>query len=183
MDAARRSAWRWRRSATTCCAPPPRGSTWPRSTFPLVDKQGCVTVKTNAYSVPARAGSRVEARVHPLQVELWHGGRRIAAPRALPRPPPAGAGPRALPRRAGPQARRAGRVQAAGAMAPGRALARLPRRALGSAAGPARQAGRHPRHGGGAAAGPGVRRRTGCGRRSPRRCRSAPATSRRCAIC
>jgi hypothetical protein len=24
-------------------------------TFPLVDKQGCVTVKTNAYSVPIKA--------------------------------------------------------------------------------------------------------------------------------
>jgi hypothetical protein len=47
-------------------------------TFPLVDKQGCATVKTNAYSVPVRAGTRVEARVYPLQVELWHGGRRIA---------------------------------------------------------------------------------------------------------
>ena len=47
-------------------------------TFPLVDKQGCATVKTNAYSVPARAGTRVEARVYPLQVELWHGGRRMA---------------------------------------------------------------------------------------------------------
>ena len=47
-------------------------------TFPLVDKQGCVIIKTNAYSVPARAGSRVEARVYPLQVELWHGGRRMA---------------------------------------------------------------------------------------------------------
>ena len=32
-------------------------------TFPLVDKQGCVIIKTNAYSVPARAGTRVEARV------------------------------------------------------------------------------------------------------------------------
>lgn len=47
-------------------------------TFPLVDKQDCVIIKTNAYSVPARAGSRVEARVYPLQVELWHGGRRMA---------------------------------------------------------------------------------------------------------
>ncbi len=47
-------------------------------TFPLVDKQGCVTVKTNAYSVPAPAGSRLEARVHPLHVEIWQGGRRIA---------------------------------------------------------------------------------------------------------
>jgi hypothetical protein len=46
--------------------------------FPLVDKQGCVTVKTNFYSVPVRAGTRVEARVHPLHVEIWHGGRLIA---------------------------------------------------------------------------------------------------------
>ena len=38
--------------------------------FPLVDKQGCVTVKTNYYSVPVRAGTRVEARVHPLHVEI-----------------------------------------------------------------------------------------------------------------
>jgi hypothetical protein len=46
--------------------------------FPLVDKQGCVTVKTNYYSVPVRVGARVEARVHPLHVEIWHGGRLVA---------------------------------------------------------------------------------------------------------
>ena len=46
--------------------------------FPVVDKQGCVTVKTNFYSVPVRAGTRVEARVHPLHVEIWHAGRLIA---------------------------------------------------------------------------------------------------------
>ena len=46
--------------------------------FPLVDKQGCVTVKTNFYSVPTRAGTRVEARVHPLHVEIWLAGRLIA---------------------------------------------------------------------------------------------------------
>jgi transposase len=46
--------------------------------FALVDKQGCVTVKTNFYSVPVRAGTRVEARVHPLHVEIWHAGRLIA---------------------------------------------------------------------------------------------------------
>jgi transposase len=46
--------------------------------FPLVDKQGCVTVKTNFYSVPARAGTRVEARIHPLHVEIWHAGHQIA---------------------------------------------------------------------------------------------------------
>ena len=38
--------------------------------FPLVDKHGCVLVKTNAYSVPLRPGSRVEARVYPLHVEV-----------------------------------------------------------------------------------------------------------------
>jgi transposase len=46
--------------------------------FPVVDKQGCITVKTNFYSVPVRAGSRVEARVHPLHVEIWQAGRLIA---------------------------------------------------------------------------------------------------------
>ena len=44
----------------------------------MVDKRGCVVVKTNAYSVPARAGIWVEARVHPLHVEVWHAGRCIA---------------------------------------------------------------------------------------------------------
>ena len=47
-------------------------------TFPLVDKQGCVMVKTNAYSVPVQAGSRVEARAYPLHVEIWHSGHRVA---------------------------------------------------------------------------------------------------------
>ena len=46
--------------------------------FPLVEKRGCVAVKTNLYSVPVKAGTRVEARVHPLHVEVWHAGRRIA---------------------------------------------------------------------------------------------------------
>jgi hypothetical protein len=36
--------------------------------FALVDKQGCVTVKTNFYSVPVRAGSRVEVRNLPLHI-------------------------------------------------------------------------------------------------------------------
>jgi transposase len=42
--------------------------------FPLADKQGCITVKTNFYSVPMRAGARVEARIHPLHVEVWQTG-------------------------------------------------------------------------------------------------------------
>jgi hypothetical protein len=27
--------------------------------------------------VPIKAGTRVESRVHPLHVEIWHAGRRI----------------------------------------------------------------------------------------------------------
>jgi hypothetical protein len=46
--------------------------------FPLVDKQGCITVKTNFYSVPLRPGARVEARIQPLHVEIWQPGRQIA---------------------------------------------------------------------------------------------------------
>jgi hypothetical protein len=33
---------------------------------------------SNFYSVPVRAGVRVEVRVHPLHVEIWHAGRLIA---------------------------------------------------------------------------------------------------------
>jgi transposase len=46
--------------------------------FPLVDKQGCVAVKANLYSVPLQAGTRVQARVHPSHVGVWHDGRRVA---------------------------------------------------------------------------------------------------------
>jgi len=46
--------------------------------FAVVDKQGCITVKTNFYSAPVRPGSRVEARVAPLHVEIWQAGQRIA---------------------------------------------------------------------------------------------------------
>ena len=60
----------------------------------MVDKRGCVAVKTNLYSGPVKAGTiakrsvsegagneaaeGVEARVHPLHVEVWHAGHRIA---------------------------------------------------------------------------------------------------------
>ena len=37
-----------------------------------------MAVKTNLYSVPVKADTRVEARVHPLHVEVWHAGHRIA---------------------------------------------------------------------------------------------------------
>jgi transposase len=56
----------------------PEGFDLAEVTFPRVDKLGCVLVKTNAYSVPVAAGTRVEARVYPLHVEIWHAGDRIA---------------------------------------------------------------------------------------------------------
>lgn len=46
--------------------------------FCPVDKQGCVTVRTNLYSVPLAAGMRVQVRLHPSSVEAWHEGARIA---------------------------------------------------------------------------------------------------------
>ena len=48
------------------------------SVFALVDKQGCITVRTNFYSVPVRPGSQVQARIHPLHIEIWHGGQQVA---------------------------------------------------------------------------------------------------------
>lgn len=46
--------------------------------FCQVDKQGCITVRTNLYSVPVTAGARVQARLHPSHLEVWHEGRCVA---------------------------------------------------------------------------------------------------------
>ena len=46
--------------------------------FPLVDKHSCVPVKTNFYSAPAQAGTRVEVRIGASHVEIWHRGGQIA---------------------------------------------------------------------------------------------------------
>ncbi len=91
--------------------------------FPLTDKQGCVTVKTNFYSVPVRAGSRVEARVHPLHIEIWHAGRLVARHERCHsrRQPPGGAAP-------GPAARLPLSATKCARRRPGRAARRaLPR--------------------------------------------------------
>lgn len=45
---------------------------------PLVDAAGCVLVKTNAYSVPLRPGTRVQALLYPGHLEVWHDGREVA---------------------------------------------------------------------------------------------------------
>jgi transposase len=125
--------------------------------FPLVDKQGCITVKTNFYSVPACAGTRVEAHIHPLHVEIWHAGRLVARHErchsrrqhvldlehyldVLSHKPGAFAGSKPLA-----QWRAAGRWPA------------LLRRVVGPSTGAARQAERHPLHGSGVGDGPGIR--------------------------
>ncbi len=46
--------------------------------FPTVTNLGCVTVKTNAYSVPVPAGTTVRAQLSADVLVLWHGGRGVA---------------------------------------------------------------------------------------------------------
>lgn len=46
--------------------------------FPTVTSLGCVKVKTNAYSVPVKAGRTVEARLSAASAEIWHEGKRVA---------------------------------------------------------------------------------------------------------
>jgi transposase len=46
--------------------------------FGLVDGKGCVKVRTNSYSAPVPAGIRVQVKVLPAYVEVWHEGRRVA---------------------------------------------------------------------------------------------------------
>jgi transposase len=46
--------------------------------FGLVDGKGCVKVRTNSYSVPVAAGIRVQIKVLPAYVEIWHEGQRVA---------------------------------------------------------------------------------------------------------
>jgi hypothetical protein len=46
--------------------------------FPLVSSLGTVKVRTNAYSVPLPAGTRIEAKIRPASIELWCEGRCVA---------------------------------------------------------------------------------------------------------
>ena len=94
--------------------------------YPLmVDGKGRVKVKTNWYSTPLWPGLRVTARVWPSLIEIEHDGKCVARhPRCY------GRGhqilePGTLSRRAGKEAGRHGRIDAAGAMAAGRPLARV----------------------------------------------------------
>ncbi len=151
-----RSVRRWREERGHLLSRATEGFDLAEIVFPLVDKQGCITVKTNFYSVPVRAGTRVEARIHPLHVEIWHAGRLIARHErchsrrqhvldlehyldVLSHKPGAFAGSKPLA-----QWREAGRWPAC--------YDELWDRLRDAA----RQAERHPRHGGGAGAGAGV---------------------------
>ena len=132
-------------------------TTWLRcSVLPIsVDSQGCVTVKTNFYSVPVRAGTRVEVRIHPRHVGILACRSSDCPPRTLQQPSPACSRSRALPRCAELQAGRVGRIEATVQWR--EAIVGLPAAtSCGSAADAARQAERLPRHGGGAGVGPGV---------------------------
>ncbi|HLE82634.1 MAG TPA: IS21 family transposase, partial [Dehalococcoidia bacterium] len=46
--------------------------------FPTVNSIGCVKVRTNAYSVPVRSGTVVQARIAPTTVDVWYEGRCVA---------------------------------------------------------------------------------------------------------
>ena len=46
--------------------------------FPQVDGMGCVRVRTNLYSVPAKPGTTVEVRISPSLLEVRDEGRPIA---------------------------------------------------------------------------------------------------------
>jgi transposase len=46
--------------------------------FPEVDGGGCVSVRTNRYSTPLRAGNKPHVKVYPAYVEVWYEGRRMA---------------------------------------------------------------------------------------------------------
>ena len=48
------------------------------TSFPVVDKKGCVRVRTNWYSTPLRAGTKVQAKILPAYVEVWYEGRCVA---------------------------------------------------------------------------------------------------------
>lgn len=48
------------------------------TSFPSVDGQRCVRVRTNRYSTPLPPGITVEAKVHADYVEIWHQGVCVA---------------------------------------------------------------------------------------------------------
>ena len=54
--------------------------------FPVVSNLGTVRVRANGYSVPLPAGTRVQAKILAVVVELWHEGAVRSSARAMLRP-------------------------------------------------------------------------------------------------
>jgi hypothetical protein len=48
------------------------------TTFPIVDRNGCVRVETNRYPTPLKPRLQAEAKIHPRHIEIWHNGQRVA---------------------------------------------------------------------------------------------------------
>jgi transposase len=46
--------------------------------FPSVDSKGCVKVRTNWYSTPLRAGTKVSVKILPDMIEVWDQGQMAA---------------------------------------------------------------------------------------------------------
>lgn len=61
-----------------CCHCRPKDSTSPPRAFRRSARLGTVRVGTNAYSVPVRPGTRVQAKALPATMEIWHEGRLVA---------------------------------------------------------------------------------------------------------
>jgi hypothetical protein len=47
--------------------------------FCTVDTKGCIQARTNHYSTPLRAGTKVRVRVLPHSVDVWHAGQLVAS--------------------------------------------------------------------------------------------------------
>ena len=48
------------------------------SRFTLVDRKGCVQADCNWYSVPQPSATKVQIKILPSWIEVWHAGQRIA---------------------------------------------------------------------------------------------------------
>ena len=49
-----------------------------QTSFPTVNSHGCAKVLTNAYSVPLKSGTQVQAKAYASGVEIWYDGRCVA---------------------------------------------------------------------------------------------------------
>lgn len=57
---------------------PKEGFDLAETSLATVDQKGCVKVRTNWYSAPVKAGLKVQVKVLPAYVEVWHEGRCVA---------------------------------------------------------------------------------------------------------